>query len=609
MKKISFIVLPTLLLSLLLLAFVGAQEPERDPIVIVPGTMASWNLAVLLNPLSPPILSGWEFTPSIKQYDQLIQSFVDEGLVEGEDFFVAFYDWRRDNERSANEYLIPIIDEALAHSNTGKVDIVAHSMGGLVSRAYIQSDDYRDDVDQFIMLGTPNAGSSDVYTLWEGGRVPNNWDEGQKAALVGYAWFLSLTTPGTTGIYDVVHDFVPSIGELMATYDFLVEKDGGEHISVSSMQEQNIFLQNLNDDENKETLLANVNGGVSIIAGDGESTVGDIPVVPHNPAEDGKLWVDGKPDPLTPARDNTEGDNRVLLSSAFIEVDAPPPPILSEGPKNSTFIEKVANFFGGIVHAQIGPPPPFPGALPIYEQTLSARHSDLPTVAIPEIFSILGMDAPTIAYDPIPEPDEILTFWFASPIDVQITSPNGEVITKSSNNIPGATYDGVDDPLGFKMVLIENPQIGEYVVNLLGIGNGNYHMGVGSFTDTLDTDITVEGEVQENQNISYSVTYNEGENPINISDPVFEEEELSVNDLFALFRETVNASKMHKGLKKSLINRANTAERSYDRGNTRITKIHITHLEILVDIFKGWLIPNDDATVLLDILSDIKKEL
>ena len=609
MKKISFIVLPTLLLSLLLLAFVGAQEPERDPIVIVPGTMASWNLAVLLNPLSPPILSGWEFTPSIKQYDQLIQSFVDEGLVEGEDFFVAFYDWRRDNERSANEYLIPIIDEALAHSNTGKVDIVAHSMGGLVSRAYIQSDDYRDDVDQFIMLGTPNAGSSDVYTLWEGGRVPNNWDEGQKAALVGYAWFLSLTTPGTTGIYDVVHDFVPSIGELMATYDFLVEKDGGEHISVSSMQEQNIFLQNLNDDENKETLLANVTGGVSIIAGDGESTVGDIPVVPHNPAEDGKLWVDGKPDPLTPARDNTEGDNRVLLSSAFIEVDAPPPPILSEGPKNSTFIEKVANFFGGIVHAQIGPPPPFPGALPIYEQTLSARHSDLPTVAIPEIFSILGMDAPTIAYDPIPEPDEILTFWFASPIDVQITSPGGDIITKNSNTIPGATYDSEGNPLGFKMVLIENPQIGEYVVNLLGIGNGNYHMGVGSFTDTLDTDITVEGEVQENQNISYSVTYNEGENPINISDPVFEEEELSVNDLFALFRETVNASKMHKGLKKSLINRANTAERSYDRGNTRITKIHITHLEILVDIFKGWLIPNDDATVLLDILSDIKKEL
>ena len=609
MKKISFSILSATLLSLLFLGFVWAQEPERDPIVIVPGTMASWNLGVLLNPLSPPILNGWKFTPAIKQYDQLIQSFVDAGLVEGEDFFIAFYDWRRDNQRSANEYLIPVIDEALAHSSTGKVDIVAHSMGGLISRAYIQGDGYRGDVDQFIMLGTPNSGSSDVYTLWEGGLVPRNWEQSQVNALRTYAWFLSVTTPGTTGIYDVVHDFVPSIGELMPTYDFLVDDTSGEYVSIADMQEQNTFLQELNEDRNKETLLANVSGGVSIIAGEGEGTVGDIPVVPHNPAEDGRLWVDGRPEPLTPIRDNAEGDNRVLLSSAFIEVDAPPPP----NPVFNDPLHMKENFFtklfSTIAHAQVGPPPPFPGTPPIYEETLQARHGDLPTLAIPEIHSILGLGTPSVAYAPIPEPDEVMTFWFASPIDIQITSPSGEIITKDTNSIPGATYDGVDDPLGFKMVLIENPEIGEYIVELLGLANGGYHMGVGSFTEAQDTDVTIEGEVEEGQSISYTVTYLQDENPIDISDPVFDEEELSVSELFELFRETVSESEMHRGLKRSLIRRANVAEKSYDRGHERVTKIHINQMEIFIGIFKDWFISSEDARVLLGILDDIKGAL
>jgi len=40
-----------------------------------------------------------------------------------------------------------------------KVDIVAHSMGGLVARYYIENNDYKNDVRTLIVLGTPNRGS------------------------------------------------------------------------------------------------------------------------------------------------------------------------------------------------------------------------------------------------------------------------------------------------------------------------------------------------------------------------------------------------------------------------------------------------------------------
>jgi len=41
-----------------------------------------------------------------------------------------------------------------------KVDVVAHSMGGLVAREYIEGNQYPGGVDRLIMIGTPNGGSS-----------------------------------------------------------------------------------------------------------------------------------------------------------------------------------------------------------------------------------------------------------------------------------------------------------------------------------------------------------------------------------------------------------------------------------------------------------------
>jgi pimeloyl-ACP methyl ester carboxylesterase len=64
-----------------------------------------------------------------------------------------------------------------------RVDIIAHSMGGLIARAYIEGDRYAQPIDHFIALGPPNHGSpwtrerclleaNEQYWLW---RTNKDW--------------------------------------------------------------------------------------------------------------------------------------------------------------------------------------------------------------------------------------------------------------------------------------------------------------------------------------------------------------------------------------------------------------------------------------------------
>jgi hypothetical protein len=79
------------------------------------------------------------------------------------------YDWRMRPDDAARKYLVPRIKAAKAQAGVSKVHIVAHSMGGLVARSYIQSAEYAFDVDRLAMVGTPNAGAEIAYLMAEGG--------------------------------------------------------------------------------------------------------------------------------------------------------------------------------------------------------------------------------------------------------------------------------------------------------------------------------------------------------------------------------------------------------------------------------------------------------
>ncbi len=466
---------------------VFAQE-AKEPIVIVPGIMGSWNWEVMLQRNGS---GSWDFFPSDKTWDNMIDALEKAGYEKDKTLFIAFYDWRQSNINSATDYLIPTIDKALANSPTGKVNIIAHSMGGLVTRRYIQSHNYRNDVNKLILLGTPNWGSSEVYVLWEGGVVPENWDKLTRAGVGLYLWYMTTATAQTADSYDTIHSFIPSIGELLPLYNFLKDENG-ELISYENLQQgRNYFLENLN--LNSSTMQLQNVGGILTVAGKGQDTIESIPIVPRSASET-KLWVDGVPEPITPIRDTTEGDNRVLaLSASFGGIDIFPPVLMQN------FWQRLFAKILPTAYAQLNP------SEFLKHIEVDSKHGDLPTKAISDIFSTLSLPQPSVAYVPPPEPDNLTSFWFASPVEVKITDPQGRVITKNTNSIPGAIYTGESNPEGLKMIIIPNGLAGDYKVELVGTSDGKYHMAVALSDSDTDKIETVKKDIVEGEKVEYEV--------------------------------------------------------------------------------------------------------
>src|SRR5690242_3498115 len=69
-----------------------------------------------------------------------------------------------------------------------RVDVVAHSMGGLVARGYVEGEDYAGGVDRLILIGTPNAGSN-----WSRVRMLLEWQEHYRLWKHDPAWSPSWT--------------------------------------------------------------------------------------------------------------------------------------------------------------------------------------------------------------------------------------------------------------------------------------------------------------------------------------------------------------------------------------------------------------------------------
>ncbi len=394
----------------------------KEPVIFIPGIGASINPDLMI---SGALADNW--TMFDHTYDGILTAFKAMGYVEGQNFFIGYYDWRKSNADSAEHYLKPLIQKALAKNDANKVNIVTHSMGSLVARSYVQNIDYANDVDNLIMIAPPNRGSSDVYSIWEGGRIPNNW--GSKFVIKTYLEYLKATKSGVSNYYDIIHNYIPSLKELMPTYDYLQPAGSSDLKKYQAMEEQNTFLQGLG--LNMNSLKEKTR--FSVILGDKQDTVNRIPVVS---VDEDDLWKDGKPDPIDPQWDDAKGDGEVLIASGDVSSD----------------FRDVLEYD----HRQI---------VSRSEKIVAERLDK----SLTDIF-----DAPKV--------DNELTIWTDAPADLQITDPEGGTVSRGNEGITDSRYAEEKNKDGFKIASIPNPKTGDYTIRLHGNKNGadgeKYHLGV-----------------------------------------------------------------------------------------------------------------------------------
>ena len=194
---------------------------ERKPVaILVPGTMGSGlkvndsGVWLRYGPLAFGGLGKIAIDAADVEPDGLVDDFYApllEYLAPSHALHVVPYDWRLSVQVAAQR-LRAVLETALADAEARKVPvrIVAHSMGGLVTRAMIAD---RDGAlawqrmlalpgSRLLMLGTPNAGSHEAVR-WLTGFNPTQ----------GKLTLLDLTR-GTNGIIDIVRRY-PGLAELL----------------------------------------------------------------------------------------------------------------------------------------------------------------------------------------------------------------------------------------------------------------------------------------------------------------------------------------------------------------------------------------------------------
>ncbi|NWF81192.1 MAG: alpha/beta hydrolase [Chloroflexi bacterium] len=418
----------------------------RTPVIFVPGLCGSFNLMVLLD-WRGPTLSGWGFPPFISYGKQFLEAFEEAGYRRERDLFVAFYDWRKSVRDSARLYLKPWIERAKQRSGASSVILVGHSMGGLVARSYIQSNDYANDVARLITLGTPHRGAGEAYYTWGGGEPRS--DPSVKAVLDVYLWYLQNAHPFQTQLNRLrtIRTQVPSIRDLLPIDNYLLNDLGADRPRPEPLHlERNLVGALLNQPAHLDLLVGRV--PVTTIAGDGFPTIKAIVVGgPPIPPGDPPRYPDGEPlrDEVDPA-----GDGTVLTGSARLGH----PAVNNLGP------------LPGASH----------GALP-----------DHPTV-LGRVFAELGAETPPLGAPPV-EPTRLVLLT-ASPVTMSVETPAGAPIVPPG--VLGAQAEAPATPLRRRRVrardhghrgkhlniaVIANPPAGAYRVQLHGTATGTLALG------------------------------------------------------------------------------------------------------------------------------------
>lgn len=218
------------------------QIATTTPIIIVPGISSSYlikdnnpnleiwmNIPQMLTSITDSYLDELDLlgnhsitarnivreTPTSDFFYGLFSTLESNGFDENENLYEFPYDWRLDVADTALT-LKNKIDEVKAAKGVDKVDLVAHSMGGLLIKKYLK--DYGgDSVNKFVDIGTPHIGSPKAF------KILNYGDDFGASLLFG---LVGLNTEKVKSI----SQNMPSIYQLLPSQKYFDEAESNYYV-------------------------------------------------------------------------------------------------------------------------------------------------------------------------------------------------------------------------------------------------------------------------------------------------------------------------------------------------------------------------------------------
>lgn len=472
---------------------VQVPQAQIHPLVIIPGYIGTW-----------PPEHGGDLDPLQKTYDNLVEALQRIGYELGDAgsgaTLIPFgWDWRAPFGDTGKVLLEADVDSIRDIANRTKsyvdyeqVDIIAHSAGGLVARAFIEDStaNNQDKVNLLITLGTPHRGVPAAYRGGRGGQYdaifPGNPQTatGVTAGLIACnEGFLAGSSALSLGraekivldeeeLYEFVKNNIPSTEDLLPTRDvtptYIVDMTNPSvsypYGNPAGTPPDNPFLEDMRtsggDYDVSKLLVPDI---ISIFSPNflpdlAEGTY-EVDAPPYGQG-DNVIWGHGKVISIT----QVPGDGLIPAYSANLTQlsalsGAPNITIFNADsvhhmslPADSVMVRRLISYVTGIDV--------------INNATLWTR-----AVPQPLVLTIAGKTIPIEAIY------EIVT---CSPVRTLVTDPLGRRAGLDPdtgaiiNEIPGAivTKDG-DDP---HLIMVPRIQ-GQYQIKAMGIDNGDYTLG------------------------------------------------------------------------------------------------------------------------------------
>ena len=430
-------------------SFLDPLELKQDLTPSDPGITTGPVIRFIQPTLAPRATFTFHYT------DKLIKEFTDRGYLEGQDFFTFPYDWRF----SVSEGAIALknrINEILDQTGATKINIIAHSTGGLITKKYVsENSDHK--LHKVVFVGVPNLGAPKAINV----------------LLTGDTGITSLGGVGNIEMKKLAQN-LPIAYDLSPSANYYSLK--GSFFSIVQLNLFSETIENLDYLSTKAHLIST--HGLNNQAFNNATALHAVEFDNFDLSTRGiDLW-------------NIVGCKAGTIGRVIETVD----------------------IFGSIAYS-VEEEAPGDGTVPLESAThlpilsnhkfyaLKASHGEMPSqdAIRQQIYMIIADDSPTVPYDSTITQDigkcklkgQVISVY--SPIDIMITDQDGRYAGPLDdgsivNDIPNADYIALGE---HKTVYLPDDDGQAYTIKLRGTGDGAFTVKVETIDDSNTTGVQI----------------------------------------------------------------------------------------------------------------------